>query len=307
MDLPAVLGSKGSNETPIRPLYSELGAHQVTLLSFSQEHFEWHMSLQVFTLDKCPPYAALSYRWGDATVLGIPYVVNQYTVQTPFNLSEALASLVRHVRLQKRRQSPHNRRTTTARRHVPFPYKYFWIDYLCINQEDVVKRGHQVQVMSKIFSSASCVLVHLADQACVAEMDLLEERYSNPRDTHDQAFAAFSSTHRDLLRPFMDENYWKRMWIVQELVLARETKIICSDRIMHLKALEEEFLKSVDGLENDIDEWSFSRIMRPLPNRSAPERDAGSFADLVEMLYYHRNSECSDARDRIYSLLSCID
>lgn len=46
---------------------------------------------------------------------------------------------------------------------------------------------------------------------------------------------------------------------------------------------------------------------KTFPNRSTPERDTGSFADIVELLYYHRNSECSDVRDSIYSLLGFID
>jgi hypothetical protein len=37
--------------------------------------------------------------------------------------------------------------------------KILWIDAICINQDDIVERGHQVQLMGKIYSKASRVLV----------------------------------------------------------------------------------------------------------------------------------------------------
>lgn len=100
MEQPVVLGLERSHEPSIRPLYSELGAQQVRLLSFGQEDLEWVMSLEVFALDNCPPYAALSYRWDDATVLGRPYSVDQHMIQPPLNLNAALESLIKHVRLR---------------------------------------------------------------------------------------------------------------------------------------------------------------------------------------------------------------
>jgi hypothetical protein len=38
---------------------------------------------------------------------------------------------------------------------------WIWIDYLCINQDDIEKRSHQVALMSAIFSMAMTVAAWL--------------------------------------------------------------------------------------------------------------------------------------------------
>jgi hypothetical protein len=38
-----------------------------------------------------------------------------------------------------------------------------WIDAICINQEDITERGHQVQLMGRVCSKATRVLVWLGE------------------------------------------------------------------------------------------------------------------------------------------------
>ena len=38
-----------------------------------------------------------------------------------------------------------------------------WIDAICIDQENLEKRGRQVQLMAKIYSNALCVIVWLGE------------------------------------------------------------------------------------------------------------------------------------------------
>jgi hypothetical protein len=44
--------------------------------------------------------------------------------------------------------------------------EWFWIDAICINQQDLSERASQVQLMGKIYSSASWVIVRLGDFDC---------------------------------------------------------------------------------------------------------------------------------------------
>jgi hypothetical protein len=53
----------------------------------------------------------------------------------------------------------------------------FWIDALCINQQDVVEKGHQVQKMGSIYTMATEVLVWLGDRLRV---DSVVEFLANP-------------------------------------------------------------------------------------------------------------------------------
>lgn len=88
-------------------------------------------------LDDWPLYQALSYTWGSPTDKST-IVCNESTVSIPRNLAEGLRVL----------------------RH-PDRLKILWQDAVCINQKDPEERGSQVQLMSRIFSEASRVLVWL--------------------------------------------------------------------------------------------------------------------------------------------------
>ncbi|KAH8893992.1 HET-domain-containing protein [Thozetella sp. PMI_491] len=79
-----------------------------------------------------PDYDALSYVWGDPK----PYsklIVNQiHFVLLAENLSNALLSL---------RNAKESR--------------ILWVDAVCINQDDMAERGHQVNLMRRIYSNAT--------------------------------------------------------------------------------------------------------------------------------------------------------
>ncbi|KAF2849759.1 hypothetical protein T440DRAFT_368225, partial [Plenodomus tracheiphilus IPT5] len=83
----------------------------------------------------CPAYTALSYVWGNMRTL-LPVHMNGRRVHITPNLHEALV----HLRVVK-----------------PGPV-YWWIDALCMNQQDTRERGHQVNQMRQIYSDAEEVV-----------------------------------------------------------------------------------------------------------------------------------------------------
>jgi len=93
-------------------------------------------SLQSFPLNNCPPFSALSYAWGD------PPASHQILVnQKPFHIRDNLWEFL----VQARREESSG--SLTAR--------YLWIDAICIDQESVLERNHQVELMRKIYSQVS--------------------------------------------------------------------------------------------------------------------------------------------------------
>ena len=87
---------------------------------------------------KTPPsYEAISYAWGD-TNIKVGITCEDSTLEITPNLRDGL----RQMRLQDRS-------------------RYLWADAICINQDDVSERGHQVSNMLKIYQNASLVLVWL--------------------------------------------------------------------------------------------------------------------------------------------------
>ena len=162
-------------------------------------------------LDTAPDFHALSYTWG-TTFRRDPLLGLQITD----NLFSALLNLAEHKR------------------------KLWWIDALCINQQDTKEKNAQVKLMREIYSRAKQVYVWLGepDPVCI---DLLQkiasrvgvqemfndhagfengsgllERYGLP-DFEDLAWAS--------LMRFTARPYFKRVWVVQELIMAEKLNI----------------------------------------------------------------------------------
>jgi hypothetical protein len=151
------------------------------------------------------PYTALSYAWGE----NIPYndiLLNRHSFPVAQNLWSFLTQMTA------------NEDFTTL----------FWVDAICIDQTNVQERNHQVQMMRQIYSSAESVLVWLGEPdttgVCNVAMDYLSAReplrvgYTSFRRfwTRRQASAVLALCH---------QSYWTRIWIVQEVLLAKQIVI----------------------------------------------------------------------------------
>ena len=95
-------------------------------------------------LDQAPFafYEALSYTWGDPSLPRAPCKLNGHDHAVTVSLELALKKL----------------RGRTKKR-------YLWVDALCINQDDVIERASQVQIMRRVYESAVQVLVWLGGDA----------------------------------------------------------------------------------------------------------------------------------------------
>ncbi len=95
--------------------------------------------LSVVGLDEEPLFEALSYTWGDPAPT-TPILLRGRSVNVTSNLQGALL----HLRNES----------------VP---RNLWVDAVCINQQDPVELGDQVQHMRLIYERASQVLVWLGE------------------------------------------------------------------------------------------------------------------------------------------------
>lgn len=86
-----------------------------------------------------------------------------------------------------------------------------WLDAICINQDDIQERSHQVQEMKRIYSGAKCVYSWLG--------------YDKPLP-HTGVFVRHHTRQRGQLRCILQAEYWSRMWIVQEFILAKDVQLL---------------------------------------------------------------------------------
>jgi ankyrin repeat protein len=247
-------------------------------------------------LDELIEYEALSYTWGDG-VQPRKIVVNHNPMLVTPNLSQALWDL-----------------------RYPNEDRILWVDAICINQEDVKERGHQVKHMASIYKNAKQVVVwlgrpNLDTSSIFRQMRQLEELATRHAyhewKVSDQRWQELWSTTKPLidvehtdwllrrgLQSIFDEQWFTRVWIIQEIANARSATIMCGRATVSSRIFAA--MPSLVGMELDPHRQAILDIMPgPLRKHSwwAENRE------LRTLLLKFRWSKSSDPRDAIYALL----
>ncbi|ROW03087.1 hypothetical protein VMCG_05784 [Cytospora schulzeri] len=241
-------------------------------------------TLQSFDGNACPEYVALSYLWGDATpkrtirVNGLPRKIHE-------NLWNFL-----HRAWQ-------NEMTD-----------YFWIDSICLDQSNHSERNEQVQRMGDIYSQAHHVLSWVGEDPrgaealrTMAEIGQLSLWLEEPVDMYEPDLAT-TRVNRALSHLFK-ETYWKRVWIFQEVICAKQCFVVYGPVEMRFEDLVRHMHAASDHMYNHrrpanvLRHWIFKLAV--LRDDLKCKQRLG-FVDLVAML-----SSCTSTRevDRIYGLL----
>lgn len=238
-------------------------------------------SLSAIRLKDNPRFKALSYTWGEQKATKKILIENKmFLVRT--NLWAFLQ------RLQKQPESTR-----------------IWIDALCINQEDLDERSSQVGMMKNIFCQADEVVAWLGeDTTGVAEV--LAEHYANdlyessgighsPIEQHDADFDIWTAMSNLAAR-----GYWKRTWVVQELVLAQNVVLLFGPEGRLGLSEFAEWYNFAE--EHNMSTMSNTNLQEILGRRSSdPDTSRNSLAALVDAF---ADTKCTDPRDKVYALLS---
>ena len=151
--------------------------------------------VEIFEIESTPAYRALSYEWGSTERMHT-ITINGCPKQIRWNLFDFLE-------IYRRRQEQ----------------GWIWIDQLCIDQDSLVERNHQVGLMEYIFRGAQETLVWLGHDPddgvaleafrCVAE--------DTPK---------WSDAEQAAIRRFLCLTYWSRHWIAQEIMLSKTVLLL---------------------------------------------------------------------------------
>ena len=235
-----------SQPQPDRDDHSE-GAHLTTETS-ECPGLKMQFSHMVVSLDDKPSYTALSYVWGSRKCMK-PITVNGQD----FPITESLYSAIQH--LQHPEIAP-----------------AIWIDSICIDQANDDERTEQVRLMSSIYSGAMCVIIWLGlstgkSDFIVDVVDSFAEHarrqfnvptrqkyglldyfdFGEESDLLDLIKVAIGSVEKkapDNINPseFIKEfimftcsrEWWYRIWVLQEFVLARRVHFQVGNRRLDL-------------------------------------------------------------------------
>ncbi|KAI1082001.1 heterokaryon incompatibility protein-domain-containing protein [Whalleya microplaca] len=189
--------------------------------------------LMTIPLDDAPPYFALSYRW-ETHKQDTRIHIDGLTLL----VGPSLANALRRLRELGEQNADPNEEICV---------KWAWIDRICINQDDIQERSHQVQCMRLIYSHAIRTLIwlepsfetslawQLIDQIfnvfrkenpCARYITDIPFRMYSDRNHRDYGLPEWHDISWESLRRLFLQSWFTRVWIIQEVVLSQEDPVI---------------------------------------------------------------------------------
>ncbi|KAI1084498.1 heterokaryon incompatibility protein-domain-containing protein [Whalleya microplaca] len=193
--------------------------------------------------DQEPAYEALSYCWGGQTLS-----------QTVFCNGQRLG-VTKNCESAMRRFRP----------VADNSKRFIWIDAICIDQSNPEERGHQVQIMGDIYKGAFRTLVWLENESPPIEQARIRSREFHvkniswlvrlaeatlPSDFHQKetqllrVAEELNEGENDVTAASINETlvclpWFKRLWIVQEVVLSKEATMVYGKQEVSVPAIIE--------------------------------------------------------------------
>jgi len=175
-----------------------------------------------------------------------------------------------------------------------------WLDAICINQDDMQERSHQVQEMKQIYSGAKCVYSWLGYDKPLPHTSILNPQYVFDLYYQWTSYKREYARRRDQLGHILQAEYWSRMWIVQEFILAKEVQLLVGrNRLSYDK------FREITRDHNTPWGWieptqSDNKMIALKLHRSLGQRNFESLFETFGML------PRSDPRDGVFALLGLL-
>ena len=154
-------------------------------------------------------YEALSYTWGSDGDTGSIRVQSGEGEFEDVDIQPNLESALRQLR-------------------KPFRPRLLWVDAICIDQDNLEEKNHQVPKMATIYNDAKRVCVWLGEGGASIEKALSFVNRILDLDNFDRLVADPSSVKDwHALWELMNSSWFSRRWVIQEIALARKATVHC--------------------------------------------------------------------------------
>ena len=206
----------------------------------------------------------------------------------------------------------------------------WWIDAICIDQTNFVEKGQQVRIMGEIYTGAKRVILWLGKgDACLPsslhvlrlQSYILNERYAEFADPAKRIPDHITGSSSRYWKPTRSEiallihasssGYWTRAWVVQEISLAQEVLIWQGDMQIQFDFLSHLYETALEACKLFVRDDILREKTMLLRNRpmtlllsSRTGRTGLRARRFANLLRAYRHLQCSEPRDRVYSLLS---
>jgi hypothetical protein len=256
-------------------------------------------TLSVSSIRGTPQYEALSYYWGQSDDISSVKCDGRVLSVTP-----NLLSVLQHLR------NPDVARTS-------------WVDAICIDQGNALGKATQIPLMKAVYMNATSVVAWLGpgDDKTAAAFALVEFLAQTRELYVERGEALVYRSRRDLelggraeyiiprilypgvaaLLNLLDEPFWNRCWVVQELAVARNVSLHCGTSCMSwdrfLNGIFHADKTEIPGLEEHA--FVTTKIRRAgWERRTFHKGESGS---LLHLLAKYRSFEATLPEDKIYA------
>ncbi|KAJ5279800.1 hypothetical protein N7478_005172 [Penicillium angulare] len=285
-----------------------------------------HCKLEVVDLLANTPnesFYAVSYTWGAPAVYGrfkkmtselnCPIICNGESICVTENLVSFLERVQKTPSLSDRQ---------------------FWVDVLCICQEDIDERTSQIMLMGRIYSSAERVVLWMGEEdsftsIAFAGLQRISDLVTNNALIESPAYLRGGVDHLGLhvsdkeaflsIGKFFQRCYFNRAWTIQEVILGKEVKVLCGGKVIDWDVLVvasrffsqtgwNTFFSALSthfSEEPPLPSYSHVPVILNSIRRDLPRQHWTT--NLLYALHRSRDFKSSDLRDKVYSLLGLVE
>ncbi len=270
--------------------------------------------VRVVALEDSPKYLALSYYWGDPTPIK-NVQVDQKILKVNKSLSQFLSTLIAAVKIHAESE------VWDVNEEL-----FIWVDYICINQSDLLEKSHQVKMMGEIYKRAEKVIGYIGDcpktgtVAGLAAMASLSGLRECLHPLTGKPLSEVPPNAAEALRELWNQEWYMRSWVVQEVVLAKSVVCLYGNEtdclVIDLGVLAGMVDRASDGSyhhpqyaefwDDDTGGRQSQRMVQLDTWRRLRTLYRDGTLTPCHLLYRTRSAEATDPRDKIYSVLSLM-
>ncbi|KAF7918562.1 hypothetical protein BELL_0210g00020 [Botrytis elliptica] len=232
-----------------------------------------------------PKYNAVSYTWGNEANQKPIVIEDRYFLVTG-NLYKALICLQQQ----------------SATEYV------LWVDAICINQDDVAERNRQLTIMPYIYERAKLVIIWLRND----ENTSPPTAWPDPEKISPFELSGHTQQYKDqrslfnYLMVVCSNEYWKRLWIIQEIGKARKLVIFFGQELIDWQRFVETitldwpypaWITQETMEENALSQTVPWNLYYQLRNKYDGAHK------LQNLMANHRQALCKEPRDKVYGLV----
>ncbi|KAK8100444.1 hypothetical protein PG999_010818 [Apiospora kogelbergensis] len=265
----------------------------------------FHGTFTAVSLDveSTPPYTAISYTWDKP-------VTHAATLQMSNGRSLPLSQTVADLFSMFCGSHSQENSRVGAGSNTDNRYSfYFWIDALCVDQNNRTERASQVAQMGRVYSSAEQVLVWLGQGTSEtrAAFAFMESKKDLAR-TEDWSYGPKVGPDIDLILPLLTLPWFRRTWVIQEVALNERVILVCGNDAVDFEI----FRRSVNAVWKSGESEQDELQMEGLWNATQLFQIRGLYLDegsvcyelLLQAAFYF---ETTDARDAVFAFQGIAD